>query len=72
MDSFHFFFQIGAYVIGTTSTKEKAEKAKTFGVDEVILYSEKDFVEEVKRITCGAGVHVVYDGVGKTTFYKGK
>lgn len=72
MDSFHFFFQIGAYVIGTTSTKEKAEKAKTFGVDEVILYSEKDFVEEVKRITCGAGVNVVYDGVGKTTFYKGK
>jgi len=61
----------GAFVIGTTSTKEKAEKAKACGVDEVILYSNKDFVEEVNRITEGAGVNVIYDGVGKATFNKG-
>ena len=59
-------------MIGTTSTQEKAEKAKACGVDEVILYSTMDFVEEVNRITEGAGVNVVYDGVGKATFYKGK
>ena len=59
-------------MIGTTSTKEKAEKAKACGVDEVILYSNKNFVEEVNRITEGAGVNVIYDGVGKATFYKGK
>ncbi|XP_078345753.1 quinone oxidoreductase 1-like [Oculina patagonica] len=61
----------GAYVIGTTSTKEKADKAKACGADEVILYSDKDFVTEVNRITEGAGVNVIYDGVGKATFYKG-
>ena len=59
-------------MIGTASTKEKAEKAKACGVDEVILYSNKDFVEEVNRITEGAGVNVIYDGVGKATFNKGK
>ena len=62
----------GAYVIGTTSTEEKAAKARTAGADEVILYSQKDFVQEVKRITEGKGVNAVYDGVGKTTFLKGK
>ncbi|XP_022780198.1 uncharacterized protein LOC111321549 [Stylophora pistillata] len=61
----------GAYVIGTTSTEEKAVKAKACGADEVILYSNQDFVQEVNRITGGAGVNVIYDGVGKTTFYKG-
>ena len=58
-------------MIGTTSTDEKAAQAKAAGADEVILYSQKDFAEEVKRITEGKGVHAVYDGVGKTTFLKG-
>ena len=58
----------GATVIGTTSTEEKARLAKDAGVDEVILYTEQDFVEETDRITGGEGVHVVYDSVGKDTF----
>ena len=62
----------GAYVIGTTSTEEKAAKAKACGADEVILYSKKDFVQEVNSLTHGGGVNVVYDGVGKATFDKGK
>ena len=62
----------GAYVIGTTSTEEKAAKAKACGADEVILYSKKDFVQEVNSLTNGGGVSVVYDGVGKATFDKGK
>jgi len=61
---------IGGYVIGTCSTPEKAELAKQAGADEVILYSEQDFEEEVKRITDGAGVNVAYDSVGKATFDK--
>ena len=60
----------GATVIGTVSTQEKAELARAAGADEVILYCEKDFETEVKRITDGAGVNVVYDSVGKTTFDK--
>jgi NADPH2:quinone reductase len=59
----------GAFVIGTTSTEEKAELARGAGADEVILYTEQDFVAEVKRITAGAGVQVVYDSVGATTFH---
>jgi NADPH2:quinone reductase len=58
----------GATVIGTTGTEEKAKLAKSAGADEVILYTEQDFVEETKRITDGEGVHVVYDSVGKDTF----
>jgi NADPH:quinone reductase len=61
----------GATVIGTVSSDEKAALAKTAGADHVILYSKQDFVAEVKRITGGAGVHVVYDGVGASTFDKG-
>ena len=61
----------GAFVIGTTSTEAKAAKASESGADEVILYSQKDFVEEVNRITDGKGVNVIYDGVGKTTLHKG-
>ncbi len=60
--------RMGATVIGTTSTEGKAEAAKAAGADEVIIYTEQDFEVEVKRITDGAGVHVVYDSVGKTTF----
>ena len=58
----------GATVIGTVSTEEKAELARGAGADEVILYTEQDFVEETRRITGGIGVDVVYDSVGKTTF----
>lgn len=60
----------GATVIGTTSTKEKAQLAKDHGADHIILYTETDFVEETRRITGGKGVNVVYDSVGSTTFHK--
>ena len=58
-------------MIGTTSTEAKAARAKESGANEVILYSKKDFVQEVNRITDGSGVNVIYDGIGKTTFHKG-
>jgi len=61
---------LGATVIGTVSTEEKAALAKGAGADHVILYSKQDFEPEVKRITSGRGVDVVYDGVGATTFDK--
>ncbi len=61
----------GARVIGTVSTEDKAKIAKDAGVDEVINYQEKDFEEEVKKLTDGNGVDVVYDSVGKNTFLKG-
>ena len=61
----------GARVLGTVSTREKAALARGAGADEVILYTEQDFESEVKRLTSGAGVQVVYDSVGKTTFEKG-
>jgi NADPH:quinone reductase len=61
----------GARVIGTVSTDEKAKLAREAGADEVILYSKQDFEAEVKRITDGKLLQVVYDGVGKTTFEKG-
>jgi NADPH2:quinone reductase len=62
---------IGARVIATVSTEEKAELAKQEGANDVILYTERDFEAETKRLTGGKGVDVVYDGVGKTTFEKG-
>ncbi len=62
---------IGARVIGTVSTEEKAQLARAAGADEVILYTQTDFESETKRLTGGSGVHVVYDSVGKTTFEKG-
>ncbi|MBA3387970.1 MAG: quinone oxidoreductase [Rubrobacter sp.] len=58
----------GATVIGTAGTEEKASLAKGAGADEVILYTEQNFVGETERITDGEGVHAVYDGVGKETF----
>lgn len=58
----------GATVYGTVSTEEKAELAREAGADEVILYTQKDFKDEVDRLTSGAGVDVVYDSVGKDTF----
>ena len=60
----------GARVLATVSTEAKAQLAKEAGADEVILYTRTDFAEEVKRLTQGQGVHVVYDSVGKTTFEK--
>ena len=60
----------GARVIGTVSTREKAALARGAGADEVILYTEQDFEAEIKRVTGGAGVPVVYDSVGRTTFEK--
>lgn len=61
----------GARVIGTVSTDDKAKLARGAGADEVILYTTQDFEAEVKRLTGGKGVQVVYDSVGKTTFDKG-
>src|SRR5216110_2097902 len=61
----------GARVLGTVSTREKAALARAAGAAEVILYTEQDFEAEVKRLTNGAGLQVIYDSVGKTTFEKG-
>ena len=60
--------RIGATVIGTVSTEEKARLAREAGADAVILYTEGDFAEEALRLTDGRGVHVVYDSVGQATF----
>jgi NADPH2:quinone reductase len=60
--------RIGARVLTTVSTLEKAELSRQAGASDVILYTEQDFVAEVKRLTGGKGVDVVYDSVGKTTF----
>lgn len=60
--------RLGGYVFTTVSTEEKAELSKGAGADHVILYTQQDFAEEVKKATDGEGVQVVYDGVGKTTF----
>ncbi len=59
---------LGATVIGTVSTEEKAELARGAGADHVINYAEQDFAAEVERITDGAGVQVAYDAVGLTTY----
>lgn len=59
---------LGAEVIGTVSSEEKAQLAKKYGCDHVINYSRENFVERVKEITNGSGVNVVYDSIGKDTF----
>jgi NADPH2:quinone reductase len=61
---------IGARVIGTVSSDDKGQLAREAGADEVIVFTKQDFEAEVKRITGGNGVEVVYDGVGKATFEK--
>jgi NADPH2:quinone reductase len=61
---------LGARVIGTAGSKEKAAIAREHGADEAIVYTEQDFEAEVKRLTGGRGVDVVYDSVGKSTFDK--
>ena len=58
----------GAFVIATASTSEKLALAHDAGADATINYATHDFVAETKRLTGGAGVHVVYDSVGRTTF----
>jgi NADPH2:quinone reductase len=63
--------QRGARVLGTVSTDLKGKAAREAGADETILYTQIDFAEEVKRLTNGRGVDVVYDSVGQTTFAKG-
>jgi NADPH2:quinone reductase len=60
----------GARVFGTVSTEAKAGLAREAGADEVIRYDQQDFAAEVKRLTGGHGVQVVYDGVGRATFDK--
>jgi NADPH2:quinone reductase len=62
--------QMGGYVIATTSTEGKAALAREAGADQVIIYTEKDFENEVRELTDGKGVDVVYDSVGKATFDK--
>ena len=62
--------RLGARVIGTVSTEEKARLAREAGAHEVILYTREDFQAETRRLTGGAGVQVVYDSVGRTTFLK--
>jgi NADPH2:quinone reductase len=62
--------RLGATVIGTTSSEEKAQLVREAGADHVILYTQTDFEAETKRLTEGRGVDVVYDSVGQTTFEK--
>ena len=62
--------RLGARVIGTAGNSAKAQLAREAGADDVIIYSEQDFENETKRLTNNEGVHVVYDGVGKSTFAK--
>lgn len=59
---------LGATVIGTTSTEEKARTAREAGAEHVIVYTDEDFVAETKRITNGHGADLVIDGVGRSTF----
>ncbi|HKE32148.1 MAG TPA: quinone oxidoreductase [Candidatus Angelobacter sp.] len=61
---------LGARVIGTAGSEQKVQLARHAGAEEVINYNQQDFEAETKRITDGKGVHVVYDGVGKSTFDK--
>jgi NADPH2:quinone reductase len=62
--------RLGATIYGTVSTEEKARLAREAGADEVILYTQTDFAAEIKRLTNGRGVNVVYDSVGLSTFEK--
>jgi len=61
---------LGATVIGTVGTKEKAELARAHGCDHPVVYSKQDFVSEVQRITGGEKLPVVYDSVGRDTFLR--
>ncbi len=63
--------RMGLHVYTTVSTEEKAAMARGAGADDVILYTRQDFEEEVRRMTDGQGVKIIYDAVGATTFEKG-
>ena len=63
--------RLGLHVYTTVSTDEKAAMASEAGADDVILYTRQDFEEEIRRMTDGAGVQIIYDAVGATTFEKG-
>ncbi|PKB72542.1 MAG: NADPH:quinone reductase [SAR202 cluster bacterium Io17-Chloro-G7] len=60
--------KLGGHVFSTVSTEAKAELSREAGADQVIIYTQQDFAEEIKKATGGEGVQVVYDSVGKTTF----
>ena len=60
--------KLGAMVIGTVSTEEKASIAREAGADHVVLYTRQDFASETKRLTDGRGAELILDGVGKSTF----
>lgn len=62
--------KLGARIIATAGSAEKAKLARDAGADEVVIYTEQDFETETRRLTDGLGVHAVYDGVGKDTFEK--
>lgn len=62
--------KLGARVIGTAGSEEKARRARDAGADELIIYTKQDFETETLSLTQGKGVHVVYDGVGQSTFEK--
>lgn len=62
--------RLGGTVISSVSTEEKAEIAKQYGADHVVVYSRQEPVDAVMELTNGEGVHVVYDGIGKATFHK--
>ena len=59
---------LGGYVFSTVSTEAKAELSRGAGADQVIIYTQQDFADQIKKATDGEGVQVVYDSVGKTTF----
>jgi NADPH:quinone reductase len=61
----------GAHVLGTAGSEKKAGLARAAGADDVIVYTSQDFAAEVRRLTDGRGVDVIYDSVGKTTFLPG-
>jgi NADPH2:quinone reductase len=61
---------LGAHVIGTVSTQEKAAVARDAGADDVILYSKENFAKGVRRLTHEHGADIIFDGVGKSTFKK--
>jgi NADPH2:quinone reductase len=62
---------VGAHVIATVGSEEKAKLTLADGANAAILYNSQDFVSETKRLTDGKGVDVIYDGVGQSTFLKG-
>ena len=63
--------RLGVQIFTTVSTDAKAQLVKYAGADNVILYTQQDFEEEIKKATDGQGVSIVYDAVGQTTFEKG-